>query len=239
MSQHKSAKQSFSSTNDRLFNVTLARWQRCCDRLSTCFHHFQVPVGACRRFCREMTTKAIIVDDTSSERGAFGMPSMNAKGWFADSTVNTGKISCFQNQRWTTCMRDTWMISWEKSNAHRWNGNWKKWTIYTRTYSLPSKRKWITIFQMRLIHDRETGKLSSTKYFKPTDEGLIMNYHALAPKRYKRSVISGFVYRIYTVHVVSGRISMIAWEKRSAYWRKTSTLPLCMTLQLKRLSIPS
>ena len=32
---------------------------------------------------------------------------------------------------------------------------------------------------------------------KPTDTGLIMNFHALAPKRYKWSVVSGFVYRIY------------------------------------------
>ena len=60
---------------------------------------------------------------------------------------------------------------------------------------------WLSQFEnlikMRVIHDHETGKLSSAWYFKPTDTGLIMNYHALAPKRYKRSVISGFVYRIY------------------------------------------
>ena len=42
----------------------------------------------------------------------------------------------------------------------------------------------------------EGGKISSTWYNKPTDTGLILNYHALAPKRYKRSVISGFVHRI-------------------------------------------
>ena len=39
--------------------------------------------------------------------------------------------------------------------------------------------------------------LSSTWYNKPTDTGLIMNFHALAPKRYKRSVVAGFVHRIY------------------------------------------
>ena len=43
----------------------------------------------------------------------------------------------------------------------------------------------------------EQGTLSSTWYNKPTDTGLIMNFHALAPKRYKRSVVSGFVYRIH------------------------------------------
>ena len=47
------------------------------------------------------------------------------------------------------------------------------------------------------IKRHEDGKLSSTWYNKPTDTGLIMNYHALAPKRYKRSVVSGFVYRIF------------------------------------------
>ena len=41
------------------------------------------------------------------------------------------------------------------------------------------------------------GSLSSTWYTKPTDTGLVMNFHALAPKRYKRAVVSGFVHRIY------------------------------------------
>ena len=41
------------------------------------------------------------------------------------------------------------------------------------------------------------GSLSSTWYNKPTDTSLIMNYHAIAPQRYKRSVVSGFVHRIH------------------------------------------
>ena len=41
------------------------------------------------------------------------------------------------------------------------------------------------------------GKLTSTWYNKPTDTGLIMNFHVLAPKKYKWSVVSGFVYRIH------------------------------------------
>ena len=48
---------------------------------------------------------------------------------------------------------------------------------------------------MKIIHLKRD--LSSTWYNKPTDTGLIMNYHALAPKRYKHSVVSGFVHRIY------------------------------------------
>lgn len=41
-----------------------------------------------------------------------------------------------------------------------------------------------SFLNMQLIQDHETGKLSSTWYFKPTDTGLV-NYHAQAPKRYK------------------------------------------------------
>ena len=58
----------------------------------------------------------------------------------------------------------------------------------------------LSFLDMRLIYEHETDKLSSTWYFKPSDTGLIMNYHALAPKWYKRSGISGFVYRIYRAY---------------------------------------
>ena len=59
------------------------------------------------------------------------------------------------------------------------------------------KDQQLPVLDMKIFHNYETGHLSSTWYNKPTDTGLIMNYHALAPKRYKRSVVSGFVYRIY------------------------------------------
>ena len=55
----------------------------------------------------------------------------------------------------------------------------------------------LPVLDMKILHNHQTGSLSSTWYNKPTDMGLIMNYHALAPKRYKRSVVAGFVYRIY------------------------------------------
>ena len=55
----------------------------------------------------------------------------------------------------------------------------------------------LPVLDMKIIHNLETGELSSTWYFKHTDTGLIMNFHALAPKRYKRSVVTGFVHRIY------------------------------------------
>ena len=44
---------------------------------------------------------------------------------------------------------------------------------------------------------RSNGKVSSTWYTKPTDTGLTMNFHAVAPTKYKKSVVSGFVHRVY------------------------------------------
>ena len=47
-----------------------------------------------------------------------------------------------------------------------------------------------------LIHNKG-GILSSEWYTKPTDTGLTLNFHSLAPMKYKRSVVIGFVHRIY------------------------------------------
>ena len=46
------------------------------------------------------------------------------------------------------------------------------------------------------------GQLSSTWYNKPTDTGLIMNFHATAPKRYKR--LYQALYIGYTEHTAIG-----------------------------------
>jgi len=53
----------------------------------------------------------------------------------------------------------------------------------------------LAFLDMQLIH--QGGRITSTWFSKPTDTGLILNYHALAPRRYKRSVVSGFVHRIF------------------------------------------
>ena len=45
------------------------------------------------------------------------------------------------------------------------------------------------------IYNNE-GRLSSTRYCKRSDTGLILNYHTLAPKRSKYAVVAGFVHRI-------------------------------------------
>ena len=54
----------------------------------------------------------------------------------------------------------------------------------------------LPFLDMKLL--RSDKKLSSTWYTKPTDTGLTMNYHALAPRKYKRSVVSGLIHRIYS-----------------------------------------
>ena len=52
----------------------------------------------------------------------------------------------------------------------------------------------LPFLDMLLIH--EGAQVSTTWYSKPTDTGLVLNFHSLAPKKYKRSVVSGFVHRI-------------------------------------------
>ena len=53
----------------------------------------------------------------------------------------------------------------------------------------------IPFLDMLLI--RKENCVESTWYCKPSDTGLVMNFQALAPKRYKKGVVSGFVHRIY------------------------------------------
>ena len=47
----------------------------------------------------------------------------------------------------------------------------------------------ISFLDMKITNTE--GKLSSTWYTKPSNTGLMMNFHALAPKCYKRPVVSG------------------------------------------------
>ena len=54
---------------------------------------------------------------------------------------------------------------------------------------------YIAFLDMKIT--RSNGTLNSTWYTKPTDTGLTMNFHAVAPLKYKISVVSGFVHRIF------------------------------------------
>jgi len=51
-------------------------------------------------------------------------------------------------------------------------------------------------FLNMIIYDNN-GQLSSGRFRKSPDTGLILNFHSLAPLKYKRSVGIGFVHRIY------------------------------------------
>ena len=53
----------------------------------------------------------------------------------------------------------------------------------------------IPVLDTKLMN--KEGTISATWYFKPSDTGLIMNFHALAPVKYKRATVIGFVHRIY------------------------------------------
>ncbi|XP_066929990.1 uncharacterized protein [Clytia hemisphaerica] len=53
----------------------------------------------------------------------------------------------------------------------------------------------IPFLDMKIIHSG--NELTSTWYTKNTDTGLTMNFHALAPIKYKKSNVTGMVYRIH------------------------------------------
>ena len=53
----------------------------------------------------------------------------------------------------------------------------------------------LAFLDMLILHIGD--RVECTWYNKPTDTGLVLNFRALAPKRYKRAVVSGFVHRIW------------------------------------------
>ena len=70
-----------------------------------------------------------------------------------------------------------------------------KFTAEREKRNAEEQKSSLMVLDLEIINN--TGNLSSTWYSKPTDTGLILNYHALAPRRYKKSVVAGFVHRIY------------------------------------------
>ena len=62
------------------------------------------------------------------------------------------------------------------------------------TYEVETNCK-LPFLDMKICNNN--GSLSSHWYRKPTDTGLTLNFHALAPLKYKRSVVIGFIHRIY------------------------------------------
>ena len=62
------------------------------------------------------------------------------------------------------------------------------------TYEVETNGK-LPFLDMNICNDN--GSLSSHWYRKPTDTGLTLNYHALAPLKYKKSVVISLIHRIY------------------------------------------
>ena len=54
--------------------------------------------------------------------------------------------------------------------------------------------KW-SFLDMELRH--MNCEITSTWYTKPTATGLTLNFHAMAPRMYKRSIVRRFLHRIY------------------------------------------
>ena len=55
----------------------------------------------------------------------------------------------------------------------------------------------IAFLDMEIIQKWD-GSLESEWYRKPTDTGIIMNWYSIAPMRYKKNIVSGFVNRIWS-----------------------------------------
>jgi len=87
-----------------------------------------------------------------------------------------------------------WMTSSEQSNGKTFKVNWLKSIHCIRITLDKGKDDRLPSLDMSILHHE--NKLSSTWYVKPSDTGLIMNFHSVAPMQYKRSVVSGFVHRI-------------------------------------------
>ena len=65
----------------------------------------------------------------------------------------------------------------------------------TFTSELENEKGELPFLDMLLIH-KQDGKIDTQWYRKPTDTGLVLNFHALAPFKYKKSVIINMVHRV-------------------------------------------
>ena len=65
------------------------------------------------------------------------------------------------------------------------------------TIEEPDETNGLAFLDMK-VHRLADGTLSSEWYRKNTDTGILLNFHALGPKIYKRALVSGFVHRIFS-----------------------------------------
>ena len=64
-------------------------------------------------------------------------------------------------------------------------------------FTIEEENEQLSLAFLDMLIYRLGTSLYSTWFMKATDTGLVMNYHALAPRRYKQSVVAGFVHRIH------------------------------------------
>ena len=65
------------------------------------------------------------------------------------------------------------------------------------TIEEPDETNWLAFLDMK-VRRLADGTLSSEWYRKNTDTGILLNFHALAPKIYKQALVSGFIHRIFS-----------------------------------------
>ena len=76
------------------------------------------------------------------------------------------------------------MITRKKFFQLQQNNNLHPNLSFTSEYQNPIDKS-LVYLDMRMFNNE--GHISSTWYTKPTDTGLVMNFFALAPKKYKKS----------------------------------------------------
>ena len=64
--------------------------------------------------------------------------------------------------------------------------------------------------------------LASTWYNKPTDTGLIMNYHSLAPRNISARLLQA-LFTAFFMRVVHGSTFILALKKLIVFWKATNT----------------
>ena len=65
----------------------------------------------------------------------------------------------------------------------------------TFTFETEDDDRNLSFLDTRLQHKQHI--ISSSWYSKPTDTVLILNFHSLAPTKYKRNIVQGMIHRVY------------------------------------------
>ena len=73
---------------------------------------------------------------------------------------------------------------------NRWNKN------LSFTHEVEDQTGCISFLDITIRH-KEDNTIETSWYTKPTNNGVTLNFNAIAPMKFKRSVVSSFVYRIY------------------------------------------